>query len=841
MAFRSSFRVEASVKTVYTGAGFHVMEKRGIMASAANDGVVLMDYDTGGKLAEANMQDGEPVSVTASSGCEEWLYTGSKSLMGALWRVTESESLDISVSLHRKWLPSKHPVSAACFSLESKTLATGSTDGAIRLWGVQTHSETKTIQNDGGIILHMKYSEVSGHEFLFVSCIKGMVAVFDSNGVRVACIEDHSGPVETFEFFYNGAMLVTGGRDGKINIYRLSATESLTDDKKRRRMSKNSKSALQLNATSTHSFGVLEEVSSMVRLSNRLKFQSSWSLLTDDDPDREILIVGGATGKVTYLYVERTGRGKKCKKDFANKTIRDKVRLNRMVSVPSKGEVIIVNEDHDISFHNTEMETSREIVGNIDQVLDVRYSQGSEICTASNSSSLRIFSVDSPFCTSLLGHDDVILTLAITKCRKYLASGSKDRTIRIWDASTHECIAILKGHTGDVTGLSFGSPVEGSSAPPLLGSVAADLTLMVWNVRDLFSGSRLKRLREEQHLLPTEPVTIQSSPNMTMARAHEQDICSIAFNPTADLIATSSKDKTGRVWSLFGKSVKLTCVLKGHRRRVHSIVFSPHEKILATCSGDNTIKLWGAHSGECLKTFQGHSNPVLVVQFINKGTQLISGSSDGVIIIWGIKHQSNLATITAHKDRIWSIDLNPTETGFATCGSDGVVNIWKDYTDDDLVEKQLKNAINIKEKQLLQDKMRKEEYTELIELCLKLNHPRDLRDALFRMQKGDCAEMHLCQAIAGLDDDLLARLFKFTQQWMLNSLTADIAAVVVKATVTSLHPTRLAANGNLRAILSSLIAYSSRHHDRLRLQQQQLHLIPMFCGTEPPIPEVSLL
>ena len=840
MAFRSSFRVEASVKTVYTGAGFQVLEKRGVMVSVAKEKVILMDYETGGKLAEAGTEDGELVSVMTCSKCEEWMFVTSKSLMGSIWKIDESESLDVSVTHHRKWLPGKHPISAACFSPDSTILATGSTDGAIRLWGVKTHNETHTIPNDGGIILHMKYAEVSGHTFLFVSCIKGMVAVFDESHVRVACLENHDGPVESFEFFYNAAMLVTAGRDGKINIYRLSATENIIDDKKRRRLSKNSKGAMKLDATSTHSFGIFEEISCMTRISNKLLFQTVWDQLTDDEPDREILTVGGATGKVTYLYIERTGRGKKCKKDFANKIPTDKIRLNRMLALPSKGELITANEDHDIVFHTAQLEKKREIIGNIDQVLDVRYSQGNEICTASNSSSLRVFSTESPFCNSMLGHTDVILTLATTKCKKYLASGGKDRTIRIWNTETHECIAVLEGHTGDVTGLSFGDPVAGSSSPPLLGSVAADLTLMLWNIKDLVSDKKLKRLRDEQHLLPIEPVVLRSNPNMTMARAHEQDICCISFNPTADLIATSSKDKTGRIWSLSGKSVKLNTVLKGHRRRVHSIAFSPHEKVVATCSGDKTIKIWSVHAGDgCKKTFQGHANPVLSVQFINKGTQLLSASSDGVLIVWGVKQQSNLAAITAHTDRVWAIDINSSETGFATCGSDGVVNIWKDFTDEDIAEKQLKSAIVVKEKQLLQDKLRKKEYTELVQLCLKLNHPRDLRDALFRMEKSNSAEVHVREAVQFIDDDLLARLIQFTQQWMLNALTADIAAIVVRAIVSSLHPTRLAANQNLRSVLSPLIAYSSRHHDRLRLQQQQLHLIPMFCGVEPHIPEVA--
>lgn len=49
---------------------------------------------------------------------------------------------------------------------------------------------------------------------------------------------------------------------------------------------------------------------------------------------------------------------------------------------------------------------------------------------------------------SLHGHQDVLIEIAVSKCNRYLASGSKDGTLIIWDLQ--EC-AVVKRLTSDHT------------------------------------------------------------------------------------------------------------------------------------------------------------------------------------------------------------------------------------------------------------------------------------------------------------------------------------------------------------------------------------------------------
>ena len=73
---------------------------------------------------------------------------------------------------------------------------------------------------------------------------------------------------------------------------------------------------------------------------------------------------------------------------------------------------------------------------------------------------------------------------------------------------------------------------------------------------------------------------------------HSETVDSVAFHPTAPLLATGSSDNTVRLWLLSCDNSSATCVaiLKGHS--VYSVAFHPTAPLLASGSCDRTVKLW---------------------------------------------------------------------------------------------------------------------------------------------------------------------------------------------------------------------------------------------------------
>ena len=80
------------------------------------------------------------------------------------------------------------------------------------------------------------------------------------------------------------------------------------------------------------------------------------------------------------------------------------------------------------------------------------------------------------------GHKNWVLIVAWSPNAQLLASGSMDNTIRLWDPKTGKQIGNhLKGHNKWITSLSW-EPLHSRATPKYLASSSKDATVKIWNV-----------------------------------------------------------------------------------------------------------------------------------------------------------------------------------------------------------------------------------------------------------------------------------------------------------------------------------------------------------------------
>jgi U3 small nucleolar RNA-associated protein 13 len=306
-----------------------------------------------------------------------------------------------------------------------------------------------------------------------------------------------------------------------------------------------------------------------------------------------------------------------------------------------------------------DMETKtiqKQIAGYNEEILDLQVIQNEYIAVVSNTNQLRVYSMDWD-CTISYCHDDTILCVDVME--DWVLTGSKDHTAKLWKCDMSETdrqnrfqlMGVYKGHTGHVTCCRF------SQQGVLTGST--DRTIKYWSL-DQFDSSVFTFL------------------------AHEKDITSIDVAPNQRWFATSSLDKTSKLWKIQDGSLQTT--LKGHKRGIWKVRFSPVDQVVATCSTDKTIKLWNLE-GQNIKTLQGHFNTVLNIQFVEMGMQLLSTGSDGLLKLWTLQ-SGECVTFEGHEDRVWGLAVAKDAQWIVTGSTDSSLCLWWDRTAQDLEQEQ---------------------------------------------------------------------------------------------------------------------------------------------------------
>jgi WD40 repeat protein len=86
--------------------------------------------------------------------------------------------------------------------------------------------------------------------------------------------------------------------------------------------------------------------------------------------------------------------------------------------------------------------------------------------------------------------------------------------------------------------------------------------------------------------------------------------------------------------------------------------------------------LWDAERGEKLRTFQGHTLPVLRVAFSPDGRRVLTGSWDETAILWDTERGEKLRTFQGHTSSVMSVAFSPDGRRVLTGSWDGTTRLW---------------------------------------------------------------------------------------------------------------------------------------------------------------------
>eukprot|EP00977_Amphora_coffeiformis_P010272 scaffold2383_cov161-Amphora_coffeaeformis.AAC.28 len=282
-------------------------------------------------------------------------------------------------------------------------------------------------------------------------------------------------------------------------------------------------------------------------------------------------------------------------------------------------------------------------------------SGGGILVKSGDSSSRRALDIPTPqwhapwkLSTVLSSHLGWVRSLAFSADNKFLATGSADRTIKLWNfasASVGDESSLqltLTGHISPVRGLAF------SDRLAYLFSAGEDKQVKCW---DLETNQVIRHYH-----------------------GHLSGVFCLALHPTLDVLVTAGRDAVARVWDI--RTRHAVHVLGGHEHTIASVLTQSTHPQVITGSHDTTVKLWDLVAGKCFTTLTHHQKSIRAMVKPTFNHTFCSGAAD-CLKQWQAKDGKFLQSLTGHKSIVNAMAVN--DDGVLVSGADdGTMQFW-DY------------------------------------------------------------------------------------------------------------------------------------------------------------------
>ncbi|PGH15861.1 hypothetical protein AJ80_05392 [Polytolypa hystricis UAMH7299] len=704
---KTTFEVANAIRPIYTGGPVSLDASGRILATCVGEDVLIIDLESGNQLAIVE-GDGEPITSLSITPSASHLAICSRSLSMRIFVLSRPEepSLSLHPELLRTLKPHTSPVVTSAIDGSGSLLATGSSDGSIKIWDIKRGYATHTFHGHGGVVSALCFFEATdiGNESSGKpKRKKGRGEGSNNDGIKLANADSEQST--------SGFRLASGSEDGKIRVWDLHKKKSIASLES------------HVSVVRSLSFSVSENA---LLSASRDKTIILWDARTWKSrriipvlesveaagflSDNSLCYTGGEHGR---LRIWDPNRGGEITQDQEIAPEQDTVvAIQYSANLPF---IMTVHTDQTLRLHSVEplfaltpgvkidpLPIIRRISGNDDEVIDLACvgPERSLLALATNTEYIRIVTTradsnigENPIksqqffgadVTHLEGHTDIIICIDVDWSGHWLVTGAKDNTARLWrldpQSSSYECVTTFTGHAE-----SLGAIALSRSPPP--ADTPAFKDPLNHPPAFLFTGSQDRTIKrwDTSKLVPSPSSTSPSPKAMYTRKAHDKDINALDVNQTSTLFASASQDRTAKIWSIEDGSVM--GILRGHKRGVWSIRFAPKDTpivnsgpgistnrgLVATGSGDKTIRIWNLSDYSCLHTFEGHTNSVLKVLWLppprisaededisSRGAVQIhplvaSAGADGLVKIWSTYTGELETTLDNHTDRVWAL------------------------------------------------------------------------------------------------------------------------------------------------------------------------------------------
>uniref|UniRef100_A0A8K9WUZ2 Cell division cycle 20 homolog n=1 Tax=Oncorhynchus mykiss TaxID=8022 RepID=A0A8K9WUZ2_ONCMY len=234
--------------------------------------------------------------------------------------------------------------------------------------------------------------------------------------------------------------------------------------------------------------------------------------------------------------------------------------------------------------------------------------------------------------------EDYICSVSWIKEGNFLALGTSDCKVQLWDVENQKRLRSMSGHTARVGSLS-------------------------WNNHILSSGSRSGHIHHHD-------VRVADHHIFTLS-GHSQEVCGLEWSPDGRYLASGGNDNLVYVWP---------GVQEGSGQGKINVIIGG--------TSDRHIRIWNVTSGSCISALDTQSQ-VSSLKFAPNYKELVSGHgyAHDNVVIWKYPSLTKVAELNGHEGRVLNITMSPDCSTIATVAGDETVRLWKSFELDPVKKK----------------------------------------------------------------------------------------------------------------------------------------------------------
>ncbi len=523
-----------------------------------------------------------------------------------------------------------HPILSVAFDRLSKKIISGSEDGTIRIWDVESGKYLKVLEGHTGPVTSVVFDHIG--EKIISGSEDGTIRIWDIDaGKCLKVLAKHTDTVTSIVYNHKNHTLVSGSIDKNIRVWDIETGDCLQT----------------LEGHTSPIVDVSLDHSGQKIITTALSDKRIQVLAWDVETGHYLQIFMGDTEKIESVGLD-------CSRMRVALGCKDKIRVLDLGSVT----YLRIAEGHTAS------------------IKSISYDYlGKRIISGSKDGTIRIWSIENGDCLKVLkGHTSSVNCLVFDHIGMKIISGSKDRTIRIWDIETGNCLQTLEEHEASVIKLFF------DHLNKKIISTTDHRITRVWDLEsnDYFQISHYNGFRTSNYgicnlvfddlgkrIITTnfcdKEIRVWENLDgrwalLKILRGHTYFISAIAYDCLGKRIISGGAGSRSisskiRIWDIEkGDCLK---VLEGHTSSVNNLVFDHIGMKIISGSRDGTIRIWDIESGDCLQVLNEHADNMIV----DSPNRRVISSQDKVLRGWDIETGSCLQT-TQFLDFIVSITLS---------------------------------------------------------------------------------------------------------------------------------------------------------------------------------------